>query len=213
MRRTQIASITPFLPSFLPSEKVPRVVPFHPGLSRQADRRTVRQSEGGRERETECRGVAPTSEGREVGKSLFLISLHLAATESLLPVANADNNGRARASSCGCHRQDGWMGVHYRCTLNEDDTSQVLTLLPLALPRSSSALSFPLSLPPESRCNHLGGGIHFRRYSLPPFLPSFPKSFSESNHTASIGQGSRPTDRPSERESEGVQARSLLAGE
>ena len=76
------------------------------------------------EREAECRGVALTSEGREVGKSLFLISLHLAATESLLPVANPDNNGRARASSCGCYRQDGWMGLHYRCTLNEDDTSK-----------------------------------------------------------------------------------------
>ena len=39
---------------YLPSERVPRVVgvvPFHPGLSRQTDGRTVRQSEGGRKRE------------------------------------------------------------------------------------------------------------------------------------------------------------------
>ena len=98
---------------YLPSERVPRVVgvvPFHPGLSGQTDGRTIRQSEGGREREV--RGVAPTSEGREVGKSLFLISLHLTATESLLPgrcafhrrhkTATADDIGRA--SSRGCHR-------------------------------------------------------------------------------------------------------------
>ena len=74
---------------------------------------------------------------------------------------------------------------------------------PSTIEFSPSPFFSPSSLlPPESRCNHLGGGIHFRRYSLPPalpsFLPSFPKSFSESNHTASIGQGSRPTERGSE---------------